>query len=54
MMPDPLAEEGIIGLSEVGSLMQNVGKINQGSDYEYSGRTPIGKEPIITDGIKWS
>ena len=38
-MPDPLTEEGIIGLSEVGSLMQNVEKINRDADYELSGTT---------------
>jgi len=36
-MRDPLPDEGIIGLSEVGSLMQNVGKINRDAAYELSG-----------------
>ena len=39
MMPDPLPEEGIIGLSKVGSLMQNVEKTNRDADYELSETT---------------
>jgi len=36
MMRSPLAKRGV---SEVGSLMQMVGKVNWDADYEYSGTT---------------
>ena len=45
-MLGPLAKEGIIGLSEVGSVMQNVEKINRDADYELSGATPQDPERL--------